>query len=158
MKQVIDNFTKMMTLLEQGKRVAFTPAIDFDGVDVLADASNAINYIHIPVGSGRVVAHLNNGDNRLFDPTLKQLMRIKGVHEYAIDWLSVGKDTPVVRISDGECFHFAKYSNGIVYVYPNGKTSYTSKESDTLQEFVPDTLALAASDADLNMTTIGKVV
>lgn len=47
-----------------------------------------------------------------------------------IDWNKVDVDTPIlVRMRDRDswtCRHFAKYENGKVYVWANGKTSWSN--------------------------------
>lgn len=47
-----------------------------------------------------------------------------------VDWESVEVDTPIfVRMREGDswtCRHFAKYENGKVYAWVNGKTSWSN--------------------------------
>ena len=51
-----------------------------------------------------------------------------------VDWEKVEVDTPVmVRMRDRDlwtCRHFAKYENGKVYAWDNGKTSWSNCISD----------------------------
>ena len=59
--------------------------------------------------------------------------------EPEIDWSKVAVDTPIlVRDSKGESWrerHFAKYENGIIYAWDDGKTSWTAGECATLWRY-----------------------
>ena len=54
--------------------------------------------------------------------------------EYEVDWSKVPVDTSVycqANLYQNACrAHFAKFKNGIVYVWKNGKTSFTSHDDD----------------------------
>lgn len=56
--------------------------------------------------------------------------------EYEVDWSKVPVDTPVYYqtniYKDADKGHFAKFQNGIVYVWEDGKTSFTSRYSDDI--------------------------
>lgn len=46
-----------------------------------------------------------------------------------VDWSKVAIDTPIMVSSnnmDWYCRHFAKYENGLFYVWDDGRTSYTT--------------------------------
>lgn len=49
--------------------------------------------------------------------------------EPKVDWYKVVVDTPILVSSDNVqwyCRHFAKYENGLFYVWDDGRTSYTT--------------------------------
>lgn len=50
-----------------------------------------------------------------------------------VDWTKVKRDTPVLVSDDNEIWHkrhFAIYENGEVYVYIDGRTSFTAKDDE----------------------------
>nr|DAU29349.1 MAG TPA: protein of unknown function (DUF4224) [Caudoviricetes sp.] len=49
--------------------------------------------------------------------------------EQEVDWSKVAVDTPILVSIDNVqwyCRHFAKYENGLFYVWDDGRTSYTT--------------------------------
>lgn len=63
---------------------------------------------------------------------------VKIVMEYEpkVDWNKVAVDTKILvrqsRTDDWHPRHFAKYEGGKIYAFYNGKTSFTSYESDLI--------------------------
>ena len=59
--------------------------------------------------------------------------------EPEVDWSKVAVDTPIlVRDSKGESWHerhFAKYENGIIYAWDDGKTSWTAEGFATMWRY-----------------------
>lgn len=54
--------------------------------------------------------------------------------EQEVDWSKVAVDTPILVSSDNidwYCRHFAKYENGLFYVWDDGRTSYTTNAKST---------------------------
>ena len=137
MSRVSTNFVKMMDIIEDGGRVVFTPqqVVDKDG------GMKSVLYIHKPVGSERILAVLDDNTTTLFNPTLQQLAEIEAVSEYSTDWTKVEMDTPVVTVKDGDRYHFAKFEDGVVFVYPNGMTSFTY-DKEELVKFLPEQMAV----------------
>ncbi len=51
-----------------------------------------------------------------------------------VNWYKVAVDTPIMVSSnkiDWYCRHFAKYENGLFYVWDDGRTSYTTNTKST---------------------------
>lgn len=51
-----------------------------------------------------------------------------------VNWYKVAIDTPIMVSSnniDWYCRHFAKYENGLFYVWDDGRTSYTTDTKST---------------------------
>lgn len=60
---------------------------------------------------------------------------INGEFEENIDWAKVPVDTKVLVSDNGNTWykrHFAKYENGSVHVFPDGRSSFTTEESDII--------------------------
>lgn len=54
--------------------------------------------------------------------------------EPEVDWSKVAVDTPILVSIDNVqwyCRHFAKYENGLFYVWDDGRTSYTTNTKST---------------------------
>lgn len=54
--------------------------------------------------------------------------------EQEVDWSKVAVDTPILVSIDNVqwyCRHFAKYENGLFYVWDDGRTSYTTNTKST---------------------------
>lgn len=54
--------------------------------------------------------------------------------EQEVDWSKVAVDTPILVSIDNVqwyCRHFAKYENGLFYVWDDGRTSYTTDTKST---------------------------
>ena len=52
-----------------------------------------------------------------------------------VDWSKVTVDTKILVSEDGEHWvrrYFAKYENGSVHVFPDGRSSFTTEESDII--------------------------
>ena len=61
--------------------------------------------------------------------SLKEVMRLK--FEEAKGWMGLERDTPILVSKDRERWeyaHFSHYDSGKVFVFPNGKTSWTRGE------------------------------
>lgn len=67
----------------------------------------------------------------LFDETPFRRIRINELID-EVDWYSVKKDTPVIIQNSRETYnaHFCKYEKGKVYVFLNGMTSWTARNTD----------------------------
>lgn len=55
--------------------------------------------------------------------------------EEYLDWSKVSVDAKILVSDNGDIWckrHFAKYENGSVYVFPNGRSSFTTEESDII--------------------------
>lgn len=55
--------------------------------------------------------------------------------EEHLDWSKVSVDAKVLVSDNGKLWckrHFAKYENGSVYVFPDGRSSFTTEESDII--------------------------
>ena len=55
--------------------------------------------------------------------------------EEHLDWSKVPVDTKVLVSDNGKLWykrHFAKYENGSVHVFPDGRSSFTTEESDII--------------------------
>lgn len=60
---------------------------------------------------------------------------INSEFEENIDWSKVPVDTKVLVSDNGNTWykrHFAKYENGSVHVFPDGRSSFTTEESDII--------------------------
>ena len=58
--------------------------------------------------------------------------------EVCVDWSKVAVDTPILVSSKGKHWYrryFAKYENGMVYAFDDGKTSWTNEEYKTPWEY-----------------------
>ena len=52
-----------------------------------------------------------------------------------VDWSKIPVDTKILVSDDGKLWykrHFAKYENGSVHVFPDGRSSFTTEESDII--------------------------
>lgn len=56
--------------------------------------------------------------------------------EYEVDWMKVPIDTPVYYqvdiLQNADKGYFAKFKNGVVYIWKDGKTSFTSRYRDDI--------------------------
>ena len=55
--------------------------------------------------------------------------------EEIVDWFKVPVDAKVLVSDNGKLWykrHFAKYENGSVHVFPDGRSSFTTEESDII--------------------------
>ena len=55
--------------------------------------------------------------------------------EEIVDWSKVSVDAKVLVSDNGKLWykrHFAKYENGSVHVFPDGRSSFTTEESDII--------------------------
>ena len=60
---------------------------------------------------------------------------INSEFEEYIDWSKVPVDTKVLVSDNGKLWykrHFAKYESGAVHVFPDGRSSFTTEESDII--------------------------
>ena len=60
---------------------------------------------------------------------------INGEFEEYLDWSKVPVDTKVLVSDNGDTWykrHFAKYENGSVHVFPDGRSSFTTEVSDII--------------------------
>ena len=60
---------------------------------------------------------------------------INGEFEEVVDWSKMPVDTKILVSEDGKLWykrHFAKYENGSVHVFPDGRSSFTTEESDII--------------------------
>ncbi len=61
-----------------------------------------------------------------------------------VDWSKVPVDTPVLVGYGVDCLskrrHFARYTNGHIFTYPAGKTSFTFAFGDVLEDWLFGTL------------------
>ena len=60
---------------------------------------------------------------------------VNGEFEEYLDWSKVPVDTKILVSDNGDTWHkrhFAKYENGSVYAFPNGRSSFTTEVSDTI--------------------------
>ena len=60
---------------------------------------------------------------------------INGEFEEVVDWSKVPVDAKVLVSDNGKLWykrHFAKYENGSVHVFPDGRSSFTTEESDII--------------------------
>ena len=60
---------------------------------------------------------------------------INGEFEEVVDWSKVPVDTKVLVSDNGKLWykrHFAKYENGSVHVFPDGRSSFTTEENDII--------------------------
>ena len=60
---------------------------------------------------------------------------INGEFEEVVDWSKVPVDTKVLVSDDGKDWsrrYFAKYEDGNVHVFPDGRSSFTTEESDII--------------------------
>ena len=60
---------------------------------------------------------------------------VNGEFEEYLDWTKVPVDTKVLVSDNGDTWHkrhFAKYENGSVHVFPDGRSSFTTEVSDII--------------------------
>ena len=60
---------------------------------------------------------------------------INGEFEEVVDWSKVPVDAKILVSDNGKLWykrHFAKYENGSVHVFPDGRSSFTTEESDII--------------------------
>ena len=60
---------------------------------------------------------------------------INGEFEENVDWSKVSVDAKVLVSDNGKIWykrHFAKYENGSVHVFPDGRSSFTTEVSDII--------------------------
>ena len=63
--------------------------------------------------------------------TLDEILQIEFEEIVDVDWSKVQVDTKILVSDDGEHWarrYFAKYENGSVHVFPDGRTSFTTEE------------------------------
>ena len=65
--------------------------------------------------------------------TLDEILQME--FEEIVDWSKVPVDTKILVSDNGDTWykrHFAKYENGSVHVFPDGRSSFTTEESDII--------------------------
>ena len=66
---------------------------------------------------------------------LNEIIRMDFEEIVDVDWSKVQVDTKILVSEDGEDWYrryFAKYENGSVHVFPDGRSSFTTEESDII--------------------------
>lgn len=80
--------------------------------------------------------NLKNIDSRNYIEYEISLVNIvNGEFEEYLDWSKVSVDTRVLVSDNGNTWykrHFAKYENGSVHVFPDGRSSFTTEVSDII--------------------------
>ena len=80
--------------------------------------------------------NLKNIDSRNYIEYEISLVNIvNGEFEEYLDWSKVSVDTKVLVSDNGNTWykrHFAKYENGSVHVFPDGRSSFTTEVSDII--------------------------
>ena len=80
--------------------------------------------------------NLNNIDSRNYiEYELSLFDIINCEFEEHLDWSKVSVDAKVLVSDNGDTWHkrhFAKYENGSVHVFPDGRSSFTTEESDII--------------------------
>lgn len=93
-------------------------------------------YTYKVVGSFNGNLNLKNIDTYGYiESELPLIDIINGEFEENIDWAKVPVDTKVLVSDNGNTWykrHFAKYENGSVHVFPDGRSSFTTEESDII--------------------------
>ena len=67
--------------------------------------------------------------------TLDEILQMDFEEIVDVDWSKVSVDTKILVSEDGEDWYrryFAKYENGSVHVFPDGRSSFTTEESDII--------------------------
>lgn len=67
--------------------------------------------------------------------TLDEILQMEFEEIVDVDWSKVSVDAKVLVSEDGKLWykrHFAKYENGSVHVFPDGRSSFTTEESDII--------------------------
>ena len=67
--------------------------------------------------------------------TLDEILQMDFEEIVDVDWSKVSVDAKVLVSEDGKDWykrHFAKYENGSVHVFPDGRSSFTTEESDII--------------------------
>ena len=65
--------------------------------------------------------------------TLDEILQME--FEEIVDWSKVPVDTKILVSDNGDTWykrHFAKYETGSVHVFPDGRSSFTTEESDII--------------------------
>ncbi len=66
---------------------------------------------------------------------LDEIVRMDFEEIVDVDWSKIPVDTKILVSDDGKLWykrHFAKYENGSVHVFPDGRSSFTTEESDII--------------------------
>ena len=67
--------------------------------------------------------------------TLDEILQMEFEEIVNVDWSKVPVDTKVLVSDNGDTWykrHFAKYENGSVHVFPDGRSSFTTEVSDII--------------------------
>ena len=67
--------------------------------------------------------------------TLDEILQMEFEEIVDVDWSKVPVDTKVLVSDNGDTWykrHFAKYENGSVHVFPDGRSSFTTEVSDII--------------------------
>lgn len=67
--------------------------------------------------------------------TLDEILQMEFEEIVNVDWSKVSVDAKVLVSDNGKLWykrHFAKYENGSVHVFPDGRSSFTTEESDII--------------------------
>ena len=67
--------------------------------------------------------------------TLDEILQMDFEEIVYVDWSKVSVDAKVLVSDNGKLWykrHFAKYENGSVHVFPDGRSSFTTEESDII--------------------------
>lgn len=67
--------------------------------------------------------------------TLDEILQMEFEEIVNVDWSKVSVDTKVLVSDNGNTWykrHFAKYENGSVHVFPDGRSSFTTEVSDII--------------------------
>lgn len=67
--------------------------------------------------------------------TLDEILQMEFEEIVDVDWSKVSVDAKVLVSDNGKLWykrHFAKYENGNVHVFPDGRSSFTTEESDII--------------------------
>ena len=67
--------------------------------------------------------------------TLDEILQMDFEEIVDVDWSKVSVDTKILVSEDGKLWykrHFAKYENGSVHVFPDGRSSFTTEVSDII--------------------------
>ena len=67
--------------------------------------------------------------------TLDEILQMEFEEIVDVDWSKVSVDAKVLVSDNGKLWykrHFAKYENGSVHVFPDGRSSFTTEESDII--------------------------
>ena len=67
--------------------------------------------------------------------TLDEILQMDFKEIVDVDWSKVSVDTKILVSDNGDTWHkrhFAKYENGSVHVFPDGRSSFTTEVSDII--------------------------